>query len=74
MDHPHDNHGDQQQGACSTGSHRTVEYEIHLYSISNFVDIGKILTVISKRSSVTHDLEDKDTCTVSNIERMATDL
>ena len=62
---------DRQQGASSIGSHRTVEYEIHLYKISRFVEISAF---ISKHSPVTHDLEDMHTCTpesrTSNVWRL----
>ena len=52
-----------------------MEYVIHLYYISRFVDIGKISAFIIKHIPVTHDLEERDkNAGVTKVERLVTDF
>ena len=47
---------------CVYPRYRNMEYEVHLYNVFRFVEIGTILAFISKHSLVAHILEDMDTC------------
>uniref|UniRef100_M4BQG3 Uncharacterized protein n=1 Tax=Hyaloperonospora arabidopsidis (strain Emoy2) TaxID=559515 RepID=M4BQG3_HYAAE len=47
----------------SSLSHRNIEYEVRLYNVSRFVEIGKMSAFFSKHSPAFHVLKTINTCT-----------